>query len=148
MFLDTGPLLARRLLECCPTATDNIFHARDLADVKEASQVTPALHLVLHSYGPASNDGSGGSDTRWREIWLVVAVVKNARQNVGAQAIRDEAPPMLREVLAALDGWRCPGAVGLVRAIDPPRPLISKTHGYFPLAFEVFYVPDGAAADY
>lgn len=141
-LLAAGPQLEARLKAKCPTAGDNIFATADLANVKEKAQVTPALHLVLHSYQPLSDDE--GSSSRWREVWLVVAVVKNVRQKVGTQAVRDDAVALLAETMAALDGWRCPGAVGLVRAITPPAPMITDGFGYFPLAFEVQTVTTGA----
>ena len=140
-LLQAGPLLESRLKAKCPAAGDNVFSTADLAGVKEARQVTPALHVVLHSYQPLSDDG--GSSSRWREVWLVVAVVKNVRQGVGAQAVRDDAAALLAETVAALDGWRCPGAVGFVRAIAPPAPVITDGFGYFPLAFEVQTVTAG-----
>lgn len=141
MLLQAGPLIEARLRALCPTAGDNVFSTADLAGVKEARQVTPALHVVLHSYQPLSDDY--GSTSRWRETWLVVVVVKNVRQGVGAQAVRDEAPALLAETLAALDGWRCPGTVALVRAVAPPAPVITDGFGYFPLAFAVQTVSDG-----
>lgn len=142
-LLESGPLIEERLLACCPSALSNVFVTEKLAGVAEKSQVTPALHLVLHSYRPVEDDGRG--DSRWREIWLVVAVQKNQRQGVGAKAVRDAAPDMLKEVLAALDGWLCPGTVSVMRAIEPPRPEITQGYGYFPLAFSVDVVTDGAA---
>lgn len=141
-LLDAGPLIEARLNALCPSAQGNVFSTADLASVKEAQQVTPALHVVLHSYQPVENDGAG--DNRWREIWLVIAVVKNVRQGTGAKAVRDTAPPLLSEVVAALDGWRCPGTVGLVRAVPPPQPMITSGFGYFPLAFSNDVVTDGA----
>ena len=141
-LLEAGPLLEARLKAKCQAAGDNIFTTEDLAGVKEKGQVTPALHIVLHSYRPLSDDD--GSGTRWREIWLVVAVVKNMRQKVGTEAVRNAAAALLAETVAALDGWRCPGTVGLLRATDPPAPLITDGFGYFPLAFEVQTVTTGA----
>jgi hypothetical protein len=141
-LLDAGPLLEARLKAVCKAAGDNIFTTADLAGVKEKTQVTPALHLVLHSYRPTAD--VGGADSLWREVWLVVAVVKNARQNVGTAALREAASPLLKETVAALDGWRCPGAVGVVRAIDPPNPLFTDAFGYLPLAFAVDTVTPGA----
>ncbi|MBI2278193.1 MAG: hypothetical protein HYU74_12635 [Dechloromonas sp.] len=140
-LLEAGPLLEQRLKALCPSAQDNIFCTEALAGVMEKSQVTPALHLVLHSYKPIEDNAS---DNRWREIYLVVAVQKNQRQGVGAKAVREAAPAMLKEAIAALDGWKCPGAVGVVRAIDPPNPQITQGFGYFPLAFTVDVVTDGA----
>lgn len=141
-ILESGPRLESRLKARCPAAGDNIFTTADLAGVKERSQVTPALHLVLHSYRPIANDGA--ADSLWREIWLVVAVVKNARQSVGTTAIREAAGPLLKEAIAALDGWHCPGCIGPVRAIDPPTPLFTDAFGYLPLAFAVDTVTPGA----
>lgn len=141
-LLDAGPLLEARLKARCPSVGDNVFSTEDLAGVKERGQVHPALHVVLHSYRPLSDDDGGCS--RWREIWLVVALVKNARQNAGTGYVRLAAAPLLAEAVAALDGWRCPGVVGLVRAIDPPNPLITDGFGYFPLAFAVETVTEGA----
>ena len=141
-LLDAGPLLEARLAAYCPAAEGNIFSTADLAGVKEARQVTPALHVVLHSFQPVADDGQ--SDSRWREIWLVIAVVKQVRQGTGARAVRYAAPELLRETIAALDGWRCPGSIGPLRAIAPPAPLITEGFGYFPLAFANQVVTDGA----
>lgn len=140
-LLDAEILLVERLKAQCPAVSGNVFAAADLAAVKEGVQVTPALHVVLHSYRKLDDDTGGG--TLWRETWLVVACVKNVRQNVGAAAIRNDARALLAEAIAALDGWRCPGAAGLVRAIDPPQPLVTDGFGYFPLAFAVPVVTEG-----
>lgn len=140
-LLEAGPLLEARIRLLCKSAGDNVFTSADLAGVRERAQVTPALHLVMHSYKPLSDDT--GSSSRWQETWLVVAVVKNVRQNAGAGAVRDDAVALLAETMAALDGWKCPGAVGLVRAIAPPQPLITDGFGYFPLAFSVITLTEG-----
>lgn len=141
-LLASGPHIEARLRAKCRTAGDNVFTTASLAGVKEKSQVTPALHLVLHSYQPLSNDGSGNS--RWRLIWLVIAVVRNARQNAGAAPIQGEAGDLLAESIGALDGWRCPDTSKNMEAIDPPPTLIADGFGYFPLAFAVEVVTDGA----
>jgi hypothetical protein len=140
-LLEAGERLVNRLKARCAMAGDNVFSTADLAGVKERSQVTPALHVVLHSYRPLSDDS--GPTSRWLEIYLVVVVVKHARQAIGAEAIRGSAAPLIAEVIAALDGWRCAGCIGRVRAIDPPNPLITDSFGYFPLAFGVESVTEG-----
>ena len=141
-LLESAEHFVNRLKSRCPSATAGVFSTADLAGVKEKSQKHPALHVVLHSYRPLSNDG--GPTSKWAEIYLVIAVVKNAQQNVGAEAVRNEAVSLLAEVVAALDGWRCPGCIGEVRAIDPPNPLITDSFGYFPLAFAVESVTEGS----
>ena len=97
-LLDAEALLVDRLKEKCPGVSGNVLAAADLAAVKEAGQVTPALHVVLHGYRKLDDDS--GSGTLWRETWLVVAVVKNARQKVGAEAVRNAAGPLLAETMA------------------------------------------------
>lgn len=133
-LLESGPLIVSRLKAACALSPDNTFSTADLAGVKESSQVTPARHVVLHSYAPI--DGVG-SDRTWSEIWLVVHVVKNVRQGAGAQVVSESAAAMIAETLAVLDGWRPPGAVRPLSSIEPPRPLISAGFGYFALAFTV-----------
>ncbi len=148
-LLDEGPLLKARLLARCPASAGNVFQTEDLKGVKAKSQVVPALHLVLHSYRTVADDGADSS--LWRSIWLVVAVVRNQKQGVGAQAVLDEAAAgqLLAETIAALDGWRCPGKAGRVRAIEPPPLLVADGFGWFPLAFTVDCVTAGAAdSDY
>lgn len=140
-LLEAGDHIVSRLKARCASAGDNVFSTADLAGVKERSQVTPALHVVLHSYRPLSDDS--GPASRWSEIYLVVIVVKHARQVSGTDAIRNAAAPLVAEVLAALDGWRCPGCIGTVRAIDPPNPLSTDSFGYFPLAFAAETVTEG-----
>ncbi len=143
-LLDDAPLIEARLREICLTAGDNVFQTESLAGVNERSQTTPALHLVMHSYRPLRN--VDGATSNWRTVWLVIVVVKHARQGVGARSVAEVSPAsqLIKEVVSALDGWRCPGALGRMRAIDPPAPLITAGFGYFPLAFEVEGVLEGA----
>lgn len=145
-LLDAGSFLEDRLRSQCASVGGNVFTTESLAGVKERAQVTPALHLVLHGYEKA--DGKNGSGTLWKEIWLVVAVVKNARQGPAQQAaLRAAAAPILVEVLAGLDGWRCPGAASLVNSLSPPKPLYTDSFGYFPLAFELAVATAGCDLD-
>lgn len=142
-LLEAGPLIVARLKAACAISPDNTFSAADLAGVKESSQVTPARHVVLHSYAPID---SVGSDRTWREIWLVVHVVKNVRQGAGAQVVSDAAAAMIAETISVLDGWRPIGAVRNLASIEPPHPLISAGFGYFALAFTVEVGTEGFTA--
>lgn len=139
-LLEVGPLIEARLRAAATLAPEAVFSTADLAGVKEASQITPARHVVLHSYEPISNVGA---DRRWRETYLVVTVVRNARQGVGAQAVRDEASPIHAETLALLDNWKPPGALTPLEVVGPISPEITKAFGYFPLAFVVEVATQG-----
>ncbi len=145
LFTAHDPIV-ERLKACCPAAGDNVFAAADLAGVKERSQVTPALHVVLHSYAPAGDDGAG--ELIWEETYLVVAAVRHASQRAAVESIRRAAAELLNETLTALNGWKCPGTVGLMHAIAPPNPLITDSTGYFPLAFRVGVATEGASGEY
>lgn len=140
MLLDAGPQIIDRLKAVCAIVPNNVFSTADLATVAESSQVNPARHVVLHSYKPGSEVGSSA---KWQEIWLVVIVVKNARQGVGAEALRNEAGPMLQETIGALQGYKAPGMIGVLESVVPPAPHITPSFGYFPLAFRAQVVVDG-----
>lgn len=134
MFLAAEPLIVARLIEACPSARA-VLTTRDLGGVQESSQVAPALH-VCHD-GWAIDEVIGMGDTsRVVEHWLVVAVVRHARQGRdAAAALREEAAPLVAEAYAALAGWRPAPDLGWLRPEHPPRPAFTQSHGYFPLAF-------------
>jgi hypothetical protein len=132
-LLCAGARIVERLKHACPSARA-VFSARDLADVEESKQITPALHVVLHSYRPvATRAGSA----KWAATWVVIAVVKHATNSERAQALIDVGDAMINEVVAALAGWDPgrPVAVPL-ELVEGPPPGFSATHAYFPMAFE------------
>lgn len=98
MFLAAEPLIVARLIEACPSARA-VLTTRDLGGVQESSQVAPALH-VCHD-GWAIDEVIGMGDTsRVVEHWLVVAVVRHARQGRdAAAALREEAAPLVAEAM-------------------------------------------------
>lgn len=144
-FLESAPLLVSRLKERCPSAQGNVFSTAELAGVQEKAQITPALHVVLHSYAP-ENDDDGPTNT-WVEVYLVVAAVKHAGQRAGAAPVLNESAALLRESLAALAGWQCPGTLGTIKLERPPKPLSADAFGYFPLAFSVRTITEGCQDD-
>jgi hypothetical protein len=133
MILDAGARMIERLKARCPAARGNVFAARDLSDVEEALQITPALHVLLSRYRPLE---VRAGNVRWEQGWLVVAVVKHAARKDRALALIDEGATLVDEVLGALSGWH-PGAplIAPLAVTDGPQPGFSETHAYFPLAF-------------
>lgn len=141
MLLASAPLIISRLKSVCTISPEAVYSTADLASVKESAQVTPARHVILHSFSPRDeHDGVG----LWREIYLVVHVVKNARQGVGVEAIRNDAGALVQDTLSALSGWKPAGASSALKVISPPNPLITAAFGYFALAFSVDVTTDGA----
>ncbi|GHU38475.1 hypothetical protein AGMMS50256_37820 [Betaproteobacteria bacterium] len=136
-LLSLSPCLVERLKLRCPSVNGKVFSTADLSGVQEAAQAAPALHVVLWDYAPVEVL-PGRADIRWRETWLVVAVVKNAARKDRAGAQIEAGDPLVAEVLDALAGWRPEARIiqGALKAIPGPRPVCTDTHAYFPLAFE------------
>ncbi|MBA3997030.1 MAG: hypothetical protein C0466_07655 [Candidatus Accumulibacter sp.] len=137
-LLNAGPCIIERLKDRCLSVSGNVFSAADLAGVAEKTQIAPALHVVLQGYTPGDDDGAGA--VRWDETYLVVAVVKHAARKDRPQAQQEEAAPIVKDVLAALSGWRLPAKSQVnskLKLVPGPRPHFSETHAYFPLAFQV-----------
>jgi hypothetical protein len=132
-LLATGALIVERLKTSCPAARGNVFSARDLADIDESKQITPALHVMLYDYRPvATRAGSA----KWEETWIVVAVVKHAARTDRPLALIDEGAALVDQVVAALSGWHPGRSVAVpITLSEGPRPGFSETHAYFPLAF-------------
>ncbi|MDR3323129.1 MAG: hypothetical protein LBS89_02880 [Zoogloeaceae bacterium] len=136
-LLAIAPLLLERLAHDCPSAQGNVFATADLPGVTEQSQVTPALHVVLLDYAPVE---SVGTETRWEELWCVVAVVKHSARKNRSAAQQEAAESLLAEVLKSLSGVWIDLPLGgreRLQVTPGPAPHFTETHGYFPLAFKV-----------
>jgi hypothetical protein len=131
-FLSIGPAIVERLKSRCPAAAGNVFSTRDLGDVEESKQVTPALHVVLHGYHP---EETRAGTARWREDWLIIAVVRHSARSERAAALTAEGAELARQAFYALSGWLPPGLTVPLAVSEGPRPGFSETHAYFPLAF-------------
>jgi hypothetical protein len=144
-LLTAGAAIVSRLKARCASVNGNVFVTDDLANVKDAAQVSPALHVLLGDY--EVEDRAGG-EVNWRETWIVVAVVRHSARTSRAQSQRENAAQIIAEALAALSGWRPgPPVAGALTVVTGPRPRIIDTHAYFPLAFEAHVVSAGASHD-
>lgn len=115
-----------------------VLSAADLAGVKEQSQVTPALHVVLHRFSVAD---STATSALIAQTWLVVAAVKNSVSGRGAGAAaaraRVDAGMLLDAIVPALLGWRPVTDCSALKIVDPPAPAGGEGFAYYPLAFVV-----------
>ncbi len=117
-----------------------VFSAKDLAEVEERNQHTPAVHLVSDGLRPRDK----GEKVSFAEPWLTVVVVKNATQKDNAGASRTSASPILAALVEGLLGWQPDPAqlrVKPLATLPAPRPGFTANHGYYPLAWEVTH-PD------
>lgn len=135
MWLDFEQTLIDRLrAQLDPSIT--VLAARDLAGVKEAMQVTPAVQVYGGEYQPVESSKPGRVAVVDR-VWTVVVVVRNAADQKAATAARSDAEPICDAVLAALLGYPATDpADRRLRLTGAPAPLWSPGgFGYYPLAF-------------
>jgi len=142
-YLSVEPLIKARLQEAA-RELPKVLAADDLEGVKEASQMTPAIHLLnLPDYIP---QGKGDSAIRGKsqivhQRWLTVIVVKNVRD---AAALRQAAGPLISGVIKALQGWKPSKEHGEMYRKDAPyRQTYRNGFGYFPLLFTTRIITTG-----
>lgn len=117
------------------TPAVHVLTAAELADVKEAGQRVPAIHVISDGFDPQPEP-----DPRLLRLvhrWYVVAAVRNvAAQRTGAAA-RRAAGPLLARAMSALLAERLPGAARPMQAVRAPRGTYSAGYFYLPSAWTV-----------
>ena len=110
-----------------------LFTAAELAQVKDAAQHTPAVHLIYGGYRIAEDLG-----TAWRlaHKWYAVVVVRNVATQRSGQAARQDAGPMVTQVMGVLAGAQVPGATRALTLVTPPSASYRAGHQYIPTAYE------------
>lgn len=130
------PLLMARLVEQLADISPkvHVLSAADLASVTEATQVTPAVHLLYRRYD-ITESRSDGRAARLDQTWLAVVATRNVRDLRSGAAGRAEAGLIARRVAAALMGF-VPATGGkpvrLTNGLDAGN---SVGYQYLPLAF-------------
>lgn len=108
-----------------------VLRAADLAEVKDRSQVAPAVHVIYGGYEPVS-DVDGGSVQYLETRWIIVVVSKHARGSVEARSRIDG---WIDKVFTSLAGWRPGAAQRRMRLRTAPSPVYQTGLAFFPLAF-------------
>ena len=111
----------------------HVLTSADLADVKESAQKTPAVHLVYGGFRIAEDMGAS-----WllQHKWYAVVVVRNVATQRSGQAARQDAGPMVTQVMGGLAGAQVPGATRALTLATPPPASYRAGHQYIPSAFE------------
>lgn len=114
----------------------HVLTAADLADVSEANQPTPAVHVVYGGFRvlEARKDGMV---SRLDHTWLAVTAARNVSDARRGAAARREASRLMARAGAALAGFKPTGATGPLRLTPAPRPGFRAGYQYLPLAFLV-----------
>lgn len=138
-YLALEPLIIDRLKTEVPTLRA-VLSADALADLAEGVQTTPAAYVLYDGDDVPSADGKRAGDGARQLVsqrWLVVLAVRNAR---GGSDAREDAGPLLTQILAALAGYHPQPAPPSqvyrpLKRAQAPRPGYHAGYGYFPLLF-------------
>lgn len=137
------PLLMARLKEQLADITPkvHVLAASDLAGITEATQVTPAVHLLYQRY-LITESRADGRAARLDQTWLAVVATRNVRDLRSGAAGRADAGLIARRVASALMGF-VPATGGKpVRLTNGPDAGNSAGYQYLPLAFVAELVLD------
>ncbi len=133
-YLAAEQLIIDRLRANTTVPERHVLSAADLANVAEATQPTPALHVIFTGYAPTQEKGDGLIQ-QTEQTWTVIVVVRNVREAATGTPARRDAGGYLAEVLAALQGWKPSAEHTAMKLAPAPAPGYSSGYGYFPLAF-------------
>lgn len=138
-FLEPEPHIVDRLKEALAGLKPavHVLTARDLSQVKEENQPTPAIHVVWNGFKVLEARADGAA-ARLDHTWLVVAAVRNVRTLKSGEDARTAAGDLAARAGAALMGYRPPNVAGPMRLAPAPGSGISPAgFMYLPLAFLV-----------
>lgn len=130
------PQLMARLSEQLATLSPHVhvLAAADLAGVTEATQVTPAVHVVYQGYRVVEA-ASNGRMARLEQTWLATIATRNMKNLRTGAAARADAGLIAGRVAHALMGYRPEAASKPLRLVDGPSAGFSDGFAYLPLAF-------------
>lgn len=137
-YLALEPLIIDRLrdeIRCI----DNIFSGADLASVKGCSQIVPALHVLYMGDRIPGGEGSSacdGADQVLTQLWAVVVAVNNVTGILDGSEARQEAGPLISQVLETLQGWKPAQGFRALKRTTGPGPNYVEGFFYMPLVFE------------
>lgn len=112
-----------------------VLSAADLAGVTAAQQLTPAVHVLYMGDQVPTGEGDRGWTGRPQKIiqqWMAVVAVRNARTQRTGAAAREDAGPLLSQLIAALAGFQLADELQPLKRIAAPKPAYDASWAYFP----------------
>lgn len=112
----------------------HVLTSADLADVREETQLVPAVHVIYGGYRVVEAQGA-----KWRLVhkWLIVAAVRNVAQGQSGSAARRDAGLLSATATAAVAGVGFDGSTKASVLVTPPPARYTKGFQYLPSAIEV-----------
>lgn len=134
-YLCAEQLIIERLRQQIPDLRA-VLAAADLADLTEAQQTTPAVHVIYDGDRLGDSAGRGAGQMVYQR-WLTVVTVRSARGQRSGAGAREVAGPIITEVIQSLAGWAPSDAHQPLVRVSAPRPHYSAGgYAYIPLAWE------------
>lgn len=134
-FMLAEPLIVDRLKQRVPELAA-VESFGELGDRPEKQQRTPAALVGLENFTVDEQRGQG-ERVRYQQTWNVIVVVRHARAQRSPEIAREEAGPLVAQVLANLQGAKLDEALTpLIPASSPFAPTYSGGGLFYaPLAF-------------
>jgi len=112
----------------------HVLAAADLAGVTEATQPTPAVHVVYQGYRIVESR-SDGCAARIDQAWLITVATKNVKNTRSGAAARSDAGLVAARVAKALMGFKAGMASKPLRLEQGPDAGFNNGFAYLPLVF-------------
>ncbi len=107
------------------------------ADMVEASQHSPAMHVIYGGDSISGNEAGNGAHRTVDQRWLVVLAVRTAKAQLqDTTDARVLAGEIIPQILQALQGWKAEGMQRPLVRVSAPPVGYSATFAYFPFMFE------------
>lgn len=124
-FLALEPAIVARLEEAMPEGV------QVLTAVDMQSTIAPSVQVIYDGYAVGQRTGAV---VALRQQWLTVVTVRNTKTVRAGVGMRDEAGPLIDQVIEAMHRLRVEGYMPLTLENAPP-PLYAGGFAYFPLAW-------------
>ena len=131
-FLSAEQLIIDRLND---QLSITVLSSSDIAGVKEKEQITPAIHVLFGGHRPVKS-ARKALDITYQQTWIVVVAVRNVSRINSGQKAREDAGPIMHDVLSALQGWRPSKSHQPLKPISSIREGYSNGFLYYPCGFE------------
>jgi len=133
-YLSAGDLIIARLKAQIPNVA--VLSARDLNGVKEFSQPAPAVQVLYAGDQVIPGDLSDDAiATVVEQRWLLVVVTRSAKDTRGGTGAREEAGPLVTEVIQAVQGYSLGTGFSDLRRLNGPAPSFGPGVLYVPLMY-------------
>jgi hypothetical protein len=109
-----------------------ISTGRSLKELFNHPSPTPALYLLYDGHKPLMG---AGQEQVIDQQWMLVVVVRCARQTTAGAYERLEAGPLINKLFTTLIGWQPNSEFGPLTLKTAPSPVYNNGYGYYPMCF-------------